>query len=112
MFRIILSDNTVIENIGINGNTLISYEPLDNSIFENNLSPVTFEWEGERPMNEEGMFVSFMEGIHEHMTYQPIISPVEGEYWFALTDVPEAEIRYAKMRSNIDYIAMMTDVEL
>lgn len=112
MFKIILSDNTAIENIGINGTTLISHKPLDDSIFENNLSPVTFEWNGEKPANEVEMFVSFIEGTHEHMEYQAIPSPVEGEYWFTLTDVPESELRYAKLVGDIQYLAMMTDVEL
>lgn len=112
MFKITLADGAIVENINVNGSTLVSYKPIDPSIFENNLSPVIFEWEGEIPSDDRNSFITIMNGTHEHMEFYDIGTVVEGEYWFALTDVPESEIRYAQLRSNIDYIAMMTDVEL
>lgn len=112
MFKITLSDDTVLENIGINGTTLISYEPLDVDVLNNNLSPVSFEWIGEKPELEK-MYIESMEGSHSHMKFENISSSiVDGEHWFALIDIPESELRYAEIRSNIDYLAMMTEVEL
>jgi len=37
---------------------------------------------------------------------------VDGEYWFVLLDVPESELRRLKMQSDLEYLAMMTGVEL
>jgi len=37
---------------------------------------------------------------------------VDGRYWFAFTEMPEGERRTQQMEANIEYIAMMTDVEL
>lgn len=108
MFKITLADGTTLNNIGLNATTLVSYEPLDTSIFEDNLAPVIFEWEGEIDNPEIPFFV----GKHEMMEFNDVGEIVEGEYWFVLSDVPEDQIRYAKIRANIDYLAMMTDVEL
>lgn len=109
MIKIILADGTILDDIVLNGTTFISKTPIDEDIFEHNLSPVDIEQVGEDSMF---MFAPGIIGHHENMVYQPIVSPVEGEFWFGLSDVSEEEMQYAKIRSNIDYIAMMTDIEL
>ena len=40
------------------------------------------------------------------------ITHVDEEYWFVLLDVPESELRRLKMQSDLEYLAMMTGVEL
>lgn len=108
MYKITLADGTVLNNIEVNSTTMISRTPLDPSMFEHNLSPVDIELIGERsPLDQ-----MFLEGHHDNMVYFPIVSPVEGEYWFALHDVPEDQLRYEQIRSDIEYLAMMTDTEL
>ena len=37
---------------------------------------------------------------------------LDGRYWFTFTQMPEEERRTQQMQANIEYIAMMTDVEL
>lgn len=106
MYKITLADGTVLNDIGINATTLISKTPVDESIFEHNLSPVDIEWIGGNPP----MFD--ISGHHENMEYQHIDSPIEGEYWFSLGDVPESEIRYAQLRADIEYMSMMMDIDL
>lgn len=108
MFKITLADGTELRDINLNITTLVSYTPIDPSIFENNLAPVTFEWEGEMTSPEIPFFV----GEHRAMKFTNVGQIVEGEYWFVLSDVPEEELKYAQIRANIDYLAMMTDVEL
>lgn len=106
MYKITLADGTVLNDIGINGTTLISKTPIDESLFEHNLSPVDIEWVGgDVPMFD-------ISGHHENMKYQYIESPIKGEYWFVLWDVPEAEIRYEQIRADIEYMSMMMDIEL
>lgn len=36
----------------------------------------------------------------------------EEEYWFILRDVPENELAFIKLQSDIEYIAMMSEIEL
>lgn len=37
---------------------------------------------------------------------------VDGRYWFAFCEISEAERAERQMRANIEYIAMMTDIDL
>ena len=37
---------------------------------------------------------------------------LDGRYWFAFNEISEAERAVRQMQANIEYIAMMTDVEL
>ena len=48
---------------------------------------------------------------HEHMAFVQV-TKVGKEYWFVLRDVGAEELRQMQMQANIEYIAMMTDVEL
>lgn len=108
MYKITLADGTVLNDIDVNGTTLVSKAPISESIFQNNLSPVDIERIGEiSPLD-----MSYLEGHHENMKYIPIQGAPEGQWYFALVDIPQSELQYAKIRSDIEYIAMMTDVEL
>lgn len=40
------------------------------------------------------------------------ITENNGEYWFILRDISAAELEQLKMQSDIEYVAMMTGVEL
>lgn len=98
IFRIVLSDGTEIENLTMNGNNYISKTPIDKSVFSGNLSPVKIYAEREEEAHES------MALIH--------LTRYGSEFWFALRDLTEPELREIKNRSDIEYIAMMTDVEL
>lgn len=51
------------------------------------------------------------EEVHEHMALVQIVK-VGKEYWFVLRDIGEAELVQMQMQANIEYIAMMADIEL
>lgn len=109
MIKITLADGTVVDNIELNGTTFVSKTPIDEKIFENNMSPVEIETVGDGPVD---LMASHVIGHHENMTYQHIVSPFEGEYWFGLNDVSQSDLEFAKNRADIEYLAMMMDVEL
>lgn len=109
MIQIVLADGTVLTDITLNGTTFVSKTPINESIFDHNLSPVDIEQVGDESFL---MFGAGIIGHHENMKYQTIISPIEGEFWFGLNDIPESEMRIAKMASDIEYVAMMNDIEL
>lgn len=93
-----LTDGTVISGLRLNGNNYISKDPIDPKIFEGNLFVVIIS-DGES------------EEIHENMELVQI-TEMDEEYLFILRDIPESEIKNAKLRSDLDYLAMMTDVEI
>lgn len=108
MYKITLADGTVLDNISANGTTFVSLEDISDSVFENNLSPVDIEFVGDGEHGDIGRMI----GHHENMEYGRIESAPGEPFMFALVDVPESEMRYAKMRSDIEYMAMMSDIEL
>lgn len=99
IYTITLADGTVFDNLSINGNNYIYPGSLDTSVFEDNLSPVTIS-DGET------------EEVHEHMEYVKPYYDDPGNTWFVLVDVPKSDVRYRELYAKLDYVAMMTDVEV
>lgn len=98
IYKIVLADGTEIENLALNGNNFISKTAIQSALFEGNCSPVIIS-----------------DGTHDeqHDVMELVqITEMNGEYWFVLRDVPEEELSKIKMQSDIEYVAMMTGVEL
>lgn len=98
IYKITLADGTVIENLRLNGNNYISETELTADIFLGNLDKVIVN-DGER------------DTVYENMTLVQIVKYDE-EYWFVLRTMTKRELQDLKNRADIDYIAMMTDVEI
>lgn len=98
IYKITLADGTELTGLTLNGNNFISMKPIEKSIFENNMSPVIIT---EGNANE----------IHDSMDLIHLTT-MGNETWFALRDLTASELAAIKTRSDIDYIAMMCDVEL
>lgn len=97
-YTMTLSDGTVINDLTLNGNNYISKTPVDADIFSGNCSPVVIS-DGD---NEE-----------THANAELVqVAQYGDEYWIVLRDLSEQEIRDLKTRSDIDYIAMMADIDL
>lgn len=99
IYKITLASGTIYNNLALNGNNFISKSPVDASLFEGSCSPVTIN-DG---TDDE---------IHANMELVQITSPVEGEWWIVLRDLGEDELAKIKNRSDLEYMAMMCDVEL
>lgn len=98
IYKITLADGTELVGLSMNGNNFISAVPVDAGIFTANCSPVVIN-DGKK------------EEIHEHMELVQV-TVVEGRYWFILRDLTATELEQEKIKSDIEYIAMMCDVEL
>lgn len=99
IYQITLTDGTVIENLKMNGNNFISHVPILEDMFTLNCSHVIIS-DGES------------EVTHDNMELVQITEPETGVYWFVLRDISEQELRQMKMQSDIEYVAMMSGVEL
>ena len=105
-YEITLADGTKISRLGMNGDNYISETKVDESVFRNNLSTMVVS-DGETE-------------IEYH--YVELIQQMEwadGTWYLAFREKTDAELREErqkeeneKMQSNIEYIAMMTDVDL
>lgn len=99
-YSVTLSDGTVIENLTMNGNNFVSKKELTPDIFVDNCSTVIVSDGIESKTYDNMEFV------------QLTMSPDATEYWFILRELSAAEMAQIKLQSDLEYIAMMTGVEL
>lgn len=99
IYTLTLADGTVIENLKMNGDNFISTQKIDAAIFESNCTPVIIS---------DGV----SENVHEYMEYVEVANPTDNGYWFGLRDVSKKEMEDIALRSDLEYIAMMTGIEL
>lgn len=92
---IALSNGTELTGLELNGNNYISPEKLTEDTFADGLSPVVINGEE-----------------HEQMALVQCIQHADGRTWFILRDATAEEVANAKLRSDIDFIALMSDIEL
>ena len=99
-YTIVLADGTRLEGLVRNGTNYISDTPVDPEIFENNCSPLLIIDNG----TEEGEYYEYADLVH-------CKQEIDGCY-IAFRRVPDIEIWEAKMRSDLDYLAMMNNIDL
>lgn len=92
---IALSNGTELTGLELNGNNYISKEALTEETFNDGLSPVAINGE-----------------VHDQMALVQCIQHEDGRTWFILRDVTAEEVAQAKLRADIDFLALMTDVKL
>ena len=97
-YSVTLADGTVLEDLTLNGNNYVSKVPIDKTIFDGNCYSVTVS-DGEQEETQENM-----ECVQ--------VTQMGEEFWFVLRKLSEEELTNAKIRSDIEYIALMCDVEL
>ena len=98
-YTIILPDGTVLDNLTCNGSNYISSVRVnaDDDCFQN-CSPLIIR-------------CGDTEEVHEHAALVHVTKYGE-EYWLAFRDISAEELMAEKLRSDLDYIAMMTDIDL
>lgn len=102
MYKIKLSDGSVINNLTMNGNNFVSETELIEADFTGKLSPVIIT---DPDGNEE---------YHENMELVQVVNTdyTDGKWYFVLRDLTEDELWRAKMQGDMLYLSMMTDIEL
>lgn len=102
MYKITLSDGSVIGNLTMNGSNFVSSKKLTEADFDGKLSPVIIT---DPDGNEE---------YHEHMELVQVVNTdyTDGKWYFVLRDLTEQELWQAKVMGDLTYLSMMTDIEL
>ena len=98
-FKITLADGTAFEGLGLNGNNFISKTKLTEEDFADKLSTVVIE--GSDGSVEELENLELVQ-----------IQRYGKEYWFILRQLSAQELRDLKTQADIEYIAMMADIDL
>lgn len=99
-FKITLADGTQLKNLKLNGNNYISKTKIIEDDFKGKLSKVIIENETKKTSEE-----------FEHMELVQIVHYEDG-YYFILRELSEQELKDIKIQGNLDYLAMMVDVDL
>lgn len=98
IYTITLADGTQINNLRVNGNNFISDTIIEADMFLGKCSRVV--------INDGNS-----ENTYENLELVQIAKHNE-EYWFVLEMLTKEELQRLKDRADIDYIAMMTDVDI
>lgn len=101
-WKITLSDGTQLKDLRLSGNNYISETEVTEDMFKGKLSKVIVEGK------EDGQDVK---NEYEHMELVQIVHYEDG-YYFVLRELSQQELRDEKIQSNLDYLAMMVDVDL
>lgn len=106
-YTIELSDGSILNNLALNGNNFVRNSPIDKDIFNHNLSPVIIT------SDEQDDMALVSTGVHDNM-YLVKFEHEDGsnEWSFILNDISESEMQYLKTQSDVEYIALMMDIEL
>ena len=97
-WKITLSDGTKLENLGLNGNNFISEAEITEDDFKGKLSKVTVEG---KDFKQEYNNMELVQIAH-----------YEDGYYFVLREIPQEELDKLKMQSDIEYIAMMSNIDM
>ena len=98
MYKLILADGTEIKNLTKNGDNYISDKKIDENLFRGNLSTLIIT-DGEETITMENA---------------ELIQQVEfdGKFWICFRELSERELKDIDMEAKIEYLAMMTDVDI
>lgn len=105
MYKITFSDGSVLDGLMSNANNFISTQPLTREFFAGKLAHVKIEHVGEGE-NFDGLAGEFGRMKLDYLKDQ------EGGTWFVLRELGREELEQEQLRANVDYLAMMTGVEL
>ena len=98
-YTITLADGTVLDNLKLNGNNFISNTAINADIFNENCSPVIIN---------DGVDSA----TYNNMEFVQVTEQEPGKYWFVLRELSASELAWIKMQSDIEYVAMMAEIEL
>ncbi len=101
IYTITLSNGNVIGDLKMNGNNFVSQVEITKDMFRGGLDTVTVS-------DNMGGEVKY----HNMELIQIATYPTMAGWYFILAEIPESQIREEKVRSDVDYIAMMSNIDL
>ncbi len=98
IYTITLADGTELANLHMNGNNFVSQTEVTEDMFDENLSEITIN-DGHE------------DHVMENMELIQVAHYTDGWY-FILREIPADVLERRQIQSDIDYIAMMADIDL
>lgn len=97
-YTITFSDGSRLTDLHVNGNNFVSDFEVTEQMFKGKMSHIEI-YDGE--VNHEFDDVELLQ-----------IMPYDGKWYFVIREIPKEQLEKMQMQANIEYLAMMTDVEL
>lgn len=94
MMTITFPDGEILDDLEMNGNNFVTSKALDEKFFENNLDGVVID------------------GVTHDRMVLDAVQTIDGKCYFIIRDMTENEIFQADVMGKIEYLSMMTDVEI
>ena len=112
MYKIKLSDGTEITNLKVNGDYFVSQEKLTEDDFKGKLSNVEITGENESEFDAPllGTYKNLILVSCEYR--EPLYMPEFNGYWIYLRERTPQELKEEILNAKIEYVAMMTDIEI
>lgn len=108
MYNVELSDGTKITGLKVNGSYFVSTIELNPEEISRKLSRVIVTTDEAEPLYTPGEYVNM-----KLSDYQKMQAPgIEPGYYFAIEPITAEEIAQEKIKADIEYIAMMNDIDL
>lgn len=110
-FEITLADGTKLAGLELNGNNFMSKTEVTAETFNGKLGHVVID--GNKALDETGLI-----GEHSNMEliqiahYTKAKHGMEDGWYFVLRDIPTAELEKVKIQGDIEYVAMMSGIDL
>ena len=111
LFSVTLSDGTQITDLELNGNNFRSENEISASMFAGKLGRVVID--GDAEADSEGLI-----GEHQNMEliqiahYTQKTHGMPDGWYFALREIPAAELEKIKMQGDIAYLSMMSGIDV
>ncbi len=97
-YTVTLSNGTVIPDLKMNGNNFISKTEITPSMFDSVMD-----------------YVIINDGDYDEKLLNVELGHLEkqgDEWWFVLSEIPQNVMEQSKLRADVDFLAMMADIEL
>lgn len=106
-WTVALADGTLIENLTLGGNNFQSETKITADIFDGNLSEVHIS-----ASDGDMTGCAYSDTLHNAELVQITHDNPDGKWWFILRELSEDELFKMRVRAQLDYIAMNSDIDL
>ena len=106
-WTVALADGTLIENLTLGGNNFQSETEITADMFDGNLSEVHIS-----ASDGDMTWCAYPAVLHDAELVQITHDNPDGKWWFILRELSEDELFKMRVRAQLDYIAMNSDIDL
>lgn len=106
-WTVALADGTLIENLTLGGNNFQSETEITADMFDGNLSEVHIS-----ASDGDMTGCAYPTVLHDAELVQITHDNPDGKWWFILRELSEDELFKMRVRAQLDYIAMNSDIDL